>query len=74
MGEIAAEQADQFANGKIGECRRAARFEVCRQAPAEITLDLRPPERPHVINPSAAAVDASEKPALLLEFLGLCER
>ena len=74
MGEITAQEADQFTNGKIGECRRAARFESRRQAPAEITLDLRPSERPHVIDPGAAAVDASEKPAILLEFFGLRER
>ena len=71
--EIAAEQADQLRHREVLERRIAACFQLRRQASAEIRLDLRPAEGSEVIDARAAPVRASEKPAFLLEFIGIGE-
>src|ERR1700730_2254717 len=59
-GEIAAEQADQLGHTEVGERSFARRLQLSRQRSAEIGLDLRPTERPEVIDPGSAAVGATE--------------
>ena len=59
-GEIAAEQVDQLGHTEVGERSFARRLQLSRQRSAEIGLNLRPTERPEVIDPGSAAVGATE--------------
>src|SRR4051794_17169935 len=73
-GEVAAEQADQFGNGKIQERGLARGLQLGGEGRGKINFDLRPPEGPEVIGGSPAAVGAPEQAAILLEFPGVGER
>ncbi len=73
-GEIAAEQADQFGDGKVEERGLAVRLQLRRQPPAEIYLDLRPAEGPEVIDSRSAAIAVAEQAAIFLEFIGIGQR
>src|SRR4051812_22633896 len=73
-GEIAAEQADQFGNGKIEERGLARGLEIGGEVGSKISFDLRPPEGPEVIGGRPASVGAPEQATILLEFSGVGER
>src|SRR5215469_7264163 len=64
VGEGAAQQAGEFADGKVDECRLAAGFKICGQASPKISFDLRPAEGSEVIDTGIAAVGAAKKAAV----------
>ena len=68
-GEVAAEQVDQLGDGEVEERPLATRFELGRERPPEIGLDLWPPEGPEVIRARPRAVGAAEYAAVLVELL-----
>src|SRR5262245_24883139 len=74
LSEVAAQQAHQFADGEVSECRLAARLELCRQASPKIRLDLRPAEGAEMIDACVGAVGAAKEAALFVELLGLRQR
>ena len=73
-GEIAAEQALEIRHGDIEERPLAAGFELGGETAAEIDLDLRPAEWPHVIGGGGAAVGVPEQTGVRVELLGIVER
>ena len=70
-GEITAEQAGQLGHSKVDERSFPRRLELSREPTAEIGLDLRPAERPEVIDPGSATVGAAKQSALLIELSGI---
>src|SRR5262249_39304014 len=74
LSEVAAQQAHQFADGEVSECRLAARLELCRQASPKIRLDLRPAEGSEMIDACVGAVGAAKEAALFVEFLSRRQR
>src|SRR3984893_2829613 len=72
--EGAAQQAGEFADGKVEECRLAAGFKLRGQVSPKISFDLRPAEGSEVIDTCVAAAGAAKKAALFVEFLGLRQR
>src|SRR5450759_3156392 len=72
--ESAAEQTDQFGHGEIEEGALALGFQRGGMAAAEISLDLRTPERPQVISGRRDAIVGAEQADVWVEFLRAVKR
>ena len=74
LGKVGAEDPGQFADGEIEERFFAAGLQMPGVTAAEIGLDHRPPEWPHVVGAGFRAVVVSEHRLSAGKFIGAVER